>query len=67
MEFIDMMCKCGAEFQLQVGSSEALLLFAERFANAHTNCGYLAPIKNDVKEETTRYDGIYRERREKEF
>jgi hypothetical protein len=65
---IDMQCSCGAGFQMQIESedSSGVMLFANRFTQAHTACGFMSPVvTNDVKEQHKRYD--YQQNREKEL
>lgn len=67
--FIEMTCKCEASFQAEAEDSETLVMvWAQSFINAHTDCGYMTRQKIDsIDEKTKRYDIIYKENREKEL
>lgn len=61
--YLDMQCSCGAAFTVQDAADELTMLYADRFASAHQNCGFMTNLRRDEDEETTRYN--YR-KREKE-
>jgi hypothetical protein len=62
---MDMACNCGASLSIQEGPETFVMMYMERFVNAHESCGYMSSAHRDVNESTTRYN--YKESREKEF
>lgn len=51
--------------QIDSADTTGVMLFANRFTQAHQGCGFMSSVENDVKEQHTRYD--YRQNREKEL
>lgn len=53
MAFIEMTCKCEASFQVDLSNdtSEGLvIMWANQFANAHADCGFMNAVKSDKPE-----------------
>lgn len=51
---VTMTCNCGADLQIEVSHNDTLvMMWAQRFTDAHQACGYMAPVAAD-KPETTR-------------
>jgi hypothetical protein len=62
--FFEMMCNCSATFQVDTNDehSSAVWLMANRFATAHTSCGFMTPVITDEPEKTKRYEITERQR-----
>lgn len=54
--FVEMMCACGATLQVDGADDTATWLWANRFTEAHTECGFMTPVMRDEQEKTTRYE-----------
>lgn len=54
--FAEMVCVCGATFQLDVDDDIPAWLLVNRFAEAHVGCGYITPLSSDTPEKIVRYD-----------
>lgn len=72
MAFVEMTCVCVASFQVEVEENESMvMMWAQQFINAHSQCGYMTPIKTDRAEHPSKFiadtDVMYKERREKEL
>lgn len=48
--FLDMACQCGAALQLDGLSETFVMLMAVRFADAHTACGFVTPLRDTEKQ-----------------
>ena len=51
---VTMTCNCGADLQLEAPHSNdtLVLVWAQRFVDAHQACGYMAPAAKDDPETT---------------
>lgn len=50
---VTMTCNCGADLQLEVSHNDNLvMMWAQRFTDAHQACGYMAPLVVDTPETT---------------
>ena len=54
--FAEMVCLCGATFQLDVEDDFPGWFLTNRFAEAHVRCGFVTPAVRDTPEKTTKYD-----------
>lgn len=65
--FFELGCSCEAVFQVEVEDrDEEIWLMAQRFINAHIECGYMNPVKQDTPEKTKRYNITLDKRDKKE-
>lgn len=48
---VTMTCNCGADLQIEVNHNDTLvMMWAQRFTDAHQACGYMAPVVTDQPE-----------------
>ena len=63
-----MTCSCGASFQSDSEDEATLpLMWGQRFATAHQDCGFMSKIQEEIVEKTKRYDITHKEQRENEL
>ena len=49
--FVTMTCSCGADLELDIQDNDNLvLLWAQRFTDSHTSCGFMTPVVKDAPE-----------------
>lgn len=53
--FVELSCKCGSVMQLDGINESYTMLMTSRFAESHTDCGFVTPLNND-QPKTTRRD-----------
>jgi hypothetical protein len=62
--FIEMSCQCGAAIQMDGVNDTYTMLMSNRFANAHTVCGYMSSMTDEATK--TKRDSIIKPRIKKE-
>lgn len=55
--FITMTCRCGADLELDLEGENMLgMLWAQRFADSHIECGFMSPTVKDKDEQSKAHD-----------
>jgi hypothetical protein len=53
---VEMSCQCGASLVLEGVEDTFAMLLTLRFADSHTSCGYMTPLKTEEPTKSVRHE-----------